>query len=104
MPATAPVVRALAEGCAVVCCPEAGDMNENAARVDWASLGVRLPRRLVSARGVRLAVRRALASPAVRRNVVAAQRWAAEHDGPARAADLVEAFGARRPAAATAGA
>ena len=40
------VVRALASGCAVVCCPAAGDMNENASRVDWAGLGTRLPRRL----------------------------------------------------------
>jgi MGT family glycosyltransferase len=98
------VVRALASGCAVVCCPEAGDMNENAARVDWARLGTRVPRRLVGPRGVRLAVRRALDTPEITRNVTAAQRWTAEHDGPARAADLVEAFGARRPAAATAGA
>ncbi|HEV3283060.1 MAG TPA: glycosyltransferase, partial [Solirubrobacteraceae bacterium] len=30
------LVRALASGCAVVACPAVGDMNENAARVDWA--------------------------------------------------------------------
>ncbi|WP_187368880.1 glycosyltransferase [Baekduia soli] len=30
------LVRALSAGCVVVACPAAGDMNENAARVDWA--------------------------------------------------------------------
>ncbi|HEX8207530.1 MAG TPA: nucleotide disphospho-sugar-binding domain-containing protein [Solirubrobacteraceae bacterium] len=84
------VVRALASGCSVVCCPAAGDMNENASRVDWAGLGTRLPRRFVTPRGVRLAVRKALASRRIRTNVAAAARWCAEHDGAARAADLVE--------------
>ena len=86
------VVRALASGCAVVCCPAAGDMNENAARVDWAGLGTRLPRRLVTPRGVRLAVRRALSSGRVRSRVASVAAWCAAHDGAARAADLVEAF------------
>ncbi|MDQ3739322.1 MAG: glycosyl transferase, partial [Actinomycetota bacterium] len=54
------VARALASGCAVVACPAAGDMNENASRIDWAGLGTRLPRRFVTPRGVKLAVRRAL--------------------------------------------
>ncbi len=42
------MVRALASGCAVVACPAVGDMNENAARLDWAGAGVRIPRRFVS--------------------------------------------------------
>ena len=92
------VVRALASGCAVVCCPAAGDMNENAARVDWAGLGTRLPRRLVTPSGVRHAVRRALDAPHVARNVAAVARWSAQHDGPARAADLVEHLATRAPA------
>ncbi|MDQ3678577.1 MAG: glycosyl transferase, partial [Actinomycetota bacterium] len=49
------VARALASGCAVVAVPAAGDMNENAARIDWAGVGVRLPRRLCGARGLALA-------------------------------------------------
>ncbi|HEX8120740.1 MAG TPA: nucleotide disphospho-sugar-binding domain-containing protein [Solirubrobacteraceae bacterium] len=85
------VVRALVSGCAVVCCPAAGDMNENAARVDWAGLGTRLPRRLVTPLGVKLAVRRALASPAIRERV----RAIGPADGAARAAELVEGFAAR---------
>jgi UDP:flavonoid glycosyltransferase YjiC (YdhE family) len=85
------VVRALASGCAVVCCPAAGDMNENAARVDWAGLGTRLPRRLVSARGVRLAVLKALGIDRSRIEAVAA--WCSENDGAAAAADHVERLG-----------
>ena len=84
------VVRALASGCSVVCCPAAGDMNENASRVDWAGLGTRLPRRFVTPRGVRLAVRKALDSPRIRARVAEAARWCAENDGAARAAGLVE--------------
>jgi MGT family glycosyltransferase len=85
------VVRALASGCAVVCCPAAGDMNENAARIDWAGLGTRLPRRLVTARGVKLAVRKALADPSIRERV----RAIGPANGAPRAAELVEAFAAR---------
>jgi MGT family glycosyltransferase len=88
------VVRALASGCAVVACPAAGDMNENAARIDWAGLGTRLPRRFVTPRGVRYAVDKALGSARIRARVADVAAWCAAHDGPARAADLVEAFGA----------
>ena len=37
------LARALASGCAVVIVPAAGDMNESAARIDWAGVGVRRP-------------------------------------------------------------
>jgi UDP:flavonoid glycosyltransferase YjiC (YdhE family) len=90
------VARALTSGCAVVVVPAAGDMNENAARVDWAGVGVRLPRRMVGARGLRLAVGRALARPQLRARARELARWAADQDGPTRAAELVESF-ARRP-------
>jgi len=89
------VARALASGCGVVIVPAAGDMNENAARVDWAGVGVRLPGRLVGARGLKLAVGRALARPQLREGARGLRAWAASHDGPVRAADLVEAFAAR---------
>jgi len=93
------MARALASGCAVVIVPSAGDMNENAARVEWAGVGVRLPRRLVGARGLALAVGRALARPHLRTGARGLQAWAARHDGAARAARLVEAFaeGRRQP-------
>jgi UDP:flavonoid glycosyltransferase YjiC (YdhE family) len=97
------VARALASGCAVVVVPAGGDMSENAARVDWAGVGTRLPRRFVTPRGVRLAVGKALASERIRERVAEVAAWCAEHDGPAHAADLVEQFGAdrtRRPLSA----
>jgi len=88
------VARALASGCAVVAVPAAGDMNENAARVEWARVGVRLPRRLCGARGLRLACGRALARPELRARALELREWARHHDGAARAASLVEAFAA----------
>ena len=94
------VARALACGAAVVCCPAAGDMNENAARVAWASLGTRLPRRLVSPRGVRLAVRSALDTPRIATRVTEVAGWCRSHDGAAAAADRVERLGARATATA----
>jgi UDP:flavonoid glycosyltransferase YjiC (YdhE family) len=89
------LARALQAGCVPVCVPAAGDMNESAARVDWAGVGVRLPRRLCRPGPVGLAVRRALAEPRLgaRARVLAA--WAAAHDSGARAAELVEAFARR---------
>jgi UDP:flavonoid glycosyltransferase YjiC (YdhE family) len=92
------VVRALASGAAVVACPEAGDMNENAARVDWAGVGVRLPRRLLSPRTLRWAVQRALEDGAMAARARELAEWARAHDGAERAAELVEGF-ARTPAA-----
>ena len=89
------VARALASGCAVVLVPAAGDMNETAARVDWAGVGVRLPRRMVGARGLALAVGRALARPRLRSRAAQLQEWAAGNDGAARGADLVESFAGR---------
>jgi UDP:flavonoid glycosyltransferase YjiC (YdhE family) len=84
------MVRALASGCAVVGCPVAGDMGENAARLDWSGAGVRLPWRFATPHGVRLAVRRALGDPAIRARVRELAAWARAHDGAERAADLVE--------------
>jgi UDP:flavonoid glycosyltransferase YjiC (YdhE family) len=89
------VARALTAGCVVVCVPAAGDMNENAARVDWAGAGVRLPRRLCRPGPVRLAVQRALAEPAMRARARELAGWAAANDAGARAAALVEAFARR---------
>jgi UDP:flavonoid glycosyltransferase YjiC (YdhE family) len=89
------LMRALSSGCAVVACPAAGDMNENAARVDWAGAGVRLPRRLISARGLRLAVRRALDDATLRRRARELAAWAAQRDPADRAAELVEALAER---------
>ncbi len=87
------LVRALASGTPVVAIPHVGDMAENAARVDWAGAGVRLPWNLLSPLTLRLAVARAL-DPALGFAARAAEfrRWSDAHDGAARAADLVEAL------------
>jgi len=84
------LVRALASGCAVVACPHTGDMSENAARLDWAGAGVRLPRRFVSPRPVRLAVERALGEAAIRGRARALACWMRSHDPADTAAGLVE--------------
>lgn len=89
------MVRALASGAPVLAVPHAGDMAENAARADWAGVGVRLPWRLLSPPTVRLAVRYALSEPGLAERARDLAEWAAHHDGAARAADLVEELAAR---------
>jgi UDP:flavonoid glycosyltransferase YjiC (YdhE family) len=84
------LVRALSSGVPVVACPAGGEMNENAARVDWAGVGVRLPRRLVTTRGIRVAVERALANPSLRARAQELAVWAAARDPADDAARLVE--------------
>ena len=90
------VVRALASGAPVVACPHAGDMAENAARLRWAGLGVSLPRRFHTARGVRLAVRRLLTDPSYAERAAGVRDWCERHDGAATAANEVESFVMRR--------
>jgi UDP:flavonoid glycosyltransferase YjiC (YdhE family) len=84
------MARALACGVPVLAVPHVGDMAENAARLDWAGAGVRLPWRLLGPRTLRLAVRRALAEPRLAERADELRRWAAVHDGASRAAGLVE--------------
>ncbi len=88
------LVRALTLGCAVVVCPAAGDMNENAARAAWAGAGVRVPRRLLSPATLRLAVRRALDGPRLRDAAARIAAWSADHDGAATAAGEIERWAA----------
>jgi UDP:flavonoid glycosyltransferase YjiC (YdhE family) len=85
------LVRALASGVPVLAVPHSGDMGENAARLDWSGAGVRLPWRLLGPRTLRAAVGRAL-DPAHGFATRAAEfaDWAARHDGPTRAAELIE--------------
>jgi UDP:flavonoid glycosyltransferase YjiC (YdhE family) len=87
------VARALASGAPLVACPAAGDMAENAARVAWSGCGVSLPRRLVTPRGVRLAVRKLLSDPAYAARARDLRRWAERHDGGELAARAVEELG-----------
>ena len=90
------MVRALVEGVPVLAVPHAGDMAENAARADWAGVGVRLPWRLLSPATLRLATRRALATNSLRSRARELSAWSRRHDGASRAADLVERL-ARNP-------
>jgi UDP:flavonoid glycosyltransferase YjiC (YdhE family) len=85
------MARALACGVPVLAVPHVGDMGENAARLDWAGAGVRLPWRLLSPRTVRVAARLALDPSAGYTNRAAEfGAWATDHDGATRAAELVE--------------
>ena len=86
------VARALGAGVPVVCCPAAGDMTENGARVAWAGVGAMLPWRLVKPASLRLVVRRALADREMAERAGEIASWAAVHDGPVRGAELVEAL------------
>jgi UDP:flavonoid glycosyltransferase YjiC (YdhE family) len=84
------VARALACGVPVLACPHAGDMAENAARIRWSGVGVSLPRRFLSERGVRLAVRRLLADPSYTERARQLRAWSERHDGAGTAADALE--------------
>ncbi len=84
------VARALESGCPVLAVPHSGDMGENAARIDWAGVGARLPWRFLSPATLRLAVRRVLDEPMLAERARGLSAWAATHDGASTAAELVE--------------
>ncbi|MGO9753613.1 MAG: glycosyltransferase [Solirubrobacteraceae bacterium] len=84
------LARALVCGRPVVAVPHSGDMGENAARVDWAGVGVRLPWRFVTPTTVRAAVSRVLGDEAYARRAGELSHWAAANDGATRASELVE--------------
>ncbi|MDX6662879.1 MAG: hypothetical protein QOG09_981 [Solirubrobacterales bacterium] len=84
------MVRALAAGVPVLCCPAVGDMVENAMRVAWAGCGLSLPWRLTQPRPLRWAVRELLAEPRYRERAAELAQWSEANDGASRAADEVE--------------
>ncbi|HTA97625.1 MAG TPA: nucleotide disphospho-sugar-binding domain-containing protein [Solirubrobacteraceae bacterium] len=84
------LVRALSLGVPVVACPVAGDMNENAARLEWAGAGVRVPRRFISPRPLRHAVELTLGDPSIRARARELAAWASDHDAGARASVHIE--------------
>jgi MGT family glycosyltransferase len=90
------LMRALTQGCPVVVCPAAGDMAENASRVDWAGAGVRLPRRYATPRGVRAAVGRVLREPRITARAREIAAWSASHDPGARAVAELERWASVR--------
>ncbi len=88
------LVRALASGAPVLTVPHSGDMAENAARAQWAGVGVRLPWRFLGPRSLRLAVRRALAEPSLAERAGELSGWSRDHRAAPRAAELVEELAA----------
>ena len=84
------LARALSCGTPVLAVPHSGDMGENAARVEWAGAGVRLPWRLLAPVTLRLAVQRALSDVRYATKAAELGNWAAANDGVGRAAELVE--------------
>jgi UDP:flavonoid glycosyltransferase YjiC (YdhE family) len=84
------VARALGAGAPVLCCPHAGDMAENGARVTWAGAGLMIPRRLVGRRSIRAAARRILSDRRFAERAREIAAWGRRHDGAERGAELVE--------------
>jgi UDP:flavonoid glycosyltransferase YjiC (YdhE family) len=84
------LIRALTLGRPVLAVPHAGDMPENAARLTWSGAGVRVPWPLLSRLALRRAVRRALGDDRLALRAAQLAAWSQLHDGPGRAADLVE--------------
>ena len=82
------VARALGAGVPVICCPAAGDMAENGARVQWAGAGLMLPWRLTTAGTLRAVVRRGLSNPDLRRNAERIAAWDRTKLGAERGAQL----------------
>jgi UDP:flavonoid glycosyltransferase YjiC (YdhE family) len=86
------MVRALGAGVPVLCCPVAGDMNENAIRVAWAGAGLSLPWRFSRPAPLRWAARRILGDLTFTRRAAELAAWRRENDGALRGAELVERF------------
>ena len=86
------ILYALASGVPLVACPAAGDMGENASRIAWAGVGVPLPRRLVTARGVCLAVQRVLSDEGFGSRARALGEWSRRHESGVVAAETLESF------------
>jgi UDP:flavonoid glycosyltransferase YjiC (YdhE family) len=84
------VARALAASVPVLCCPHAGDMTENGARVAWAGAGLMLPWRLTHPGPLRWGVRRILGDPGFRQRAHEIAVWHKDHNGAERGAERVE--------------
>jgi UDP:flavonoid glycosyltransferase YjiC (YdhE family) len=84
------VCRALSAGTPLLVSPFIGDMSETAMRVSWAGAGLSLPWRLCMPGPLRWAARRVLADPSFAARAGELAAWAAQNDGAARGAELVE--------------
>ncbi len=84
------VARALGAGVPVLTSPVAGDMNETAARITWAGVGLSVPWRLCRPGPLRWAARRLLGEPEYAMRAEAIADWGRANDGGARGAELAE--------------
>jgi MGT family glycosyltransferase len=84
------IVRALSDGVPLLVCPSEGDMAENAARVAWAGVGLRLARRRLARAPLRSRVRRLISDRRFSDRARAVAEWGRHHGGAGRAAELVE--------------
>lgn len=84
------VARALADGVPVLTCPAAGDMNETAARITWAEVGLSVRWSLTGPKSLKWAVAEVLGEPLYRLRAGQISAWHSEHDGPLTGARLVE--------------
>lgn len=86
------LARTLQSGAVPIVSPWSGDQFENAGRVAEVGLGVRLPRRLLSAGSLALAVELALSDARFNARCRSIAEWSRSHDGATTAARLVEDF------------
>jgi len=86
------VARCLAEGVPVLTCPAAGDMNETAARITWAGVGLSVRWSLTNARTLRWAIAEILGDPGYRLKAAEIAEWDRNHNGAARGVELIEAL------------
>jgi len=88
------VARALSEGVPVLSCPAAGDMNETAARITWAGVGLSVRWSLTGPRSLRWAVAEILGDRSFQDKSGEIAEWSSRHDGAARGSVLIEALAA----------
>jgi len=86
------VARALAEGVPVLTCPAAGDMNETAARITWAGVGLSVRWSLTGPNTLRWAIAEVLSDPGYKQKAEEIAAWSRKNDGAARGAELIETF------------
>lgn len=84
------LVRALSSGCVPIAVPDGGDQGENAARIAWAGVGSRLPRRLATPNALAGVTESVLADRAMAARVARLAGWAASSDAGGRCAGLIE--------------
>ena len=89
------LVRALSSGCVPIAVPDGGDQGENAARIAWAGVGARLPRRLATPKALAAVTENVLADREMAARVAGLAGWQAAHDAGGRCVELIEELAAR---------